>query len=42
MKEQQQRTISTWTMPMCMSLTYALIEPCGKGRRPLPARAKRP
>jgi hypothetical protein len=41
MSEQQQRTISTSTMPMYMVLTPTLIEQCGDGRRPLRARTKR-
>jgi hypothetical protein len=35
MNEQQQRTITIWTMPMCMSFPHALVEQCGNGRCPL-------
>lgn len=39
MPEQKHSIISSWTMFMFMSmlLSYALLEPCGSGRRPLPA-----
>ena len=39
MTEQKQHIIFSWTMlmPMSMLLLRALMEPCGSGRRPLPA-----
>lgn len=39
MTERKQQIISIWIirMPMSMLLSRALMEPCGSGRRPLPA-----